>query len=198
MATITSNPFVKVFPINKSYEPFLQRLTGGGVTSIGETVYAMNSLEPHIYVYNVNTLEQSTLRPYEWEEFDANVDRSRVEQLSLGNWDKESADFAYFMDIDKLIVGRSGALVIFLRYRGKLLLHIIDLDEEVLYASELEGLWFVGSQGDLLFFLSTKEYSDLSILLIYRYERCSCPVNLISRVCEAVLEIVRGNIWPLG
>lgn len=159
---------VELFPIDKSYEPFIQRLNGGGVTVIGQSVYAMNSLEPHIYVYNARTRQQIILKPDEWKKYGANFDRNRVEQLSLSNWGEESEDFAFFMDIDKLIFEQSSALVIFLRYRSRFLLNIISLDGKVLYGSEIEGLWFVGSQQDLLFFVVTNEDIDKSTLLVYR------------------------------
>ena len=164
----TGDQIAELFPIDESYGRFAQRLSGGGVAVAGHRVFTMNSLEPRIYVYDVSTQRTSTLSPTAWKRYRANLDRDRVERMTLENWDQASDDFAVFMDLDKIILDNDNLLVTTLRYRGKMFLNILRLDGEVLYECEIDS-WFVGSQLDLLFFVGVNEDTDQSTLLAYRY-----------------------------
>lgn len=164
----TGDKVAELFPIDESYGRFIQRISGGGVAVAGHSVFAMNSLEPRIFVYDVLTQRTSTLSPTAWNRYRANLDRDRVKRLTLENWGQASDDFAVFMELDKIILDNDALLVTTLRYRGKMFLNILRLDGEVLYEWEIDS-WFVGSQQDALFFVGVSEDTDQSTLLAYRY-----------------------------
>ena len=149
----------ETLPIDASYDRMISHISGGGVTAIGQKIFTVSSLEPRIYVYDASTQETETLEPSLWKRFGPNFDRARMADLTLSRWEESASDFAVFLDLDKLVTSEAAYLVALIRYREGNIVHILNLDGEVILDYQTD-LWLVGSQQNVLFFVDASTFGS--------------------------------------
>lgn len=150
----------KLFPIDPEYIELYTRIRGGGIFAHNGKIYFMNSIDPYIYSYDIENNNQDYLYPAPWAEIPFEMSRKGRAIHFKGHTT---------IDFNNIIINGKLVFVVFKERRDHREIQLIDESGNLMlqYATEK---FFIGSQSDRLFFISTDRGNDDFTVTLYIYK----------------------------